>query len=150
MVRCLASTTTTDPSGNTQPKGNTLAPNDVKTVSVQLTAAQAQQVLRTVEKDPDSGNWGEGNKVRNEVTAAFRSALGAPVHAAEEPTPEVEQPVEPEAETPEEDEAAPGQVEDELAPDEQPNTDEPAGSEEVPASPSSEDGESESDEAYRS
>lgn len=123
-----------------------MAPNDVKTVSVELTEAQAQQVLRTVEKDPDAGNWGEGNKVRNEVTSAFRSALGAPAR-------EVQEDIEPVESEPEVSESG-----DDLAPDEQPNTDEPAGSEdegdngseEVPASPSSEDGESESDEAYRS
>jgi len=95
-----------------------MAPNDVKTVSVQLTAAQAQQVLRTVEKDPDSGNWGEGNKVRNEVTAAFRSALGSAVSQESE---QVEAAQEPEV------------VEDDVAPEEPAAEPEP-----VPATPSSE------------
>lgn len=108
-----------------------MAPNDVKTVSVELTAAQAQQVLRTVEKDPDAGNWGEGNKTRNEVTAAFRNALGSSVtqeavqtEAAQEPA-SVEEPAqEPEVEAETE-----------------------AGPQEVPASPSSEVDESGDDAA---
>ena len=110
-----------------------MAPNDVKTVSVQLTEAQAQQVLRTVEKDPDAGNWGEGNKTRNEVVSAFRSALSSNVTESSDQTeaaqtapsepvdegstepaeePAVDDQVEGEADAVD-DEAADGQVEDE-------------------------------------
>lgn len=80
-------------------------------VNVELTESQAQQVLRTVEKDPDSGNWGDGNKTRNEVTEAFRSALSAGVVSASEETEAKQEPAE---------------VEDDVAADEQPNTDESA------------------------
>jgi hypothetical protein len=107
-----------------------MAPNDVKTVSVQLTEAQAQQVLRTVEKDPDAGNWGEGNKTRNEVVSAFRSALSSGVAESSEQTEAAQtapsEPAEPaeepaaddqvEGEPDTGDEAADGQVEEEAVP----------------------------------
>lgn len=107
-----------------------------KKVSVELTESQAQQVLRTVERDPDAGKWGDGNKTRNDVVSAFNAALGSSVSSSNEEVESTQEPAESE-----DDEAADGQVDDseegelegepvpptdEVSSDEQPNTDESA------------------------